>query len=164
VADVFRRQRLGADCGSEPSGDDASAWDEEPEGDEPAPPPRKAWIFTSATLAVRQDFSHFQEALGLQDARCQAWSSPYDYPSQAMLYVPQTLPAPNAPAHTDAVVDAIQVELIPGFEDSRLAWGRQFPGFPLPLQTSAEPRGVDGSAGEAEMFAEQRGLAAAGFR
>ena len=106
VADVFRRQRLGVDGSGESPGDDASAWDEEPEDNEPAPPPRKAWIFTSATLAVRQDFSHFQEALGLQDARCQAWSSPYDYPSQAMLYVPQTLPAPNAPAHTDAVVDA----------------------------------------------------------
>ncbi|RRS02670.1 ATP-dependent DNA helicase [Aquabacterium soli] len=109
VADVFRRQRLGDETGGEAqSHEDAPAWADDEEQDAPPPdiPPRKAWIFTSATLAVRQDFSHFQEALGLQDAQCQAWSSPYDYPSQAMLYVPQQLPLPTAPGHTDAVVDA----------------------------------------------------------
>lgn len=68
--------------------------------------PRKAWVFTSATLAVRNDFHHFTEALGLEDAHCQAWSSPYDYPNQAMLYVPHGLPQPSDPGHTDAVVDA----------------------------------------------------------
>lgn len=68
--------------------------------------PRKAWVFTSATLAVRNDFHHFTEALGLEDANCQAWSSPYDYPNQAMLYVPHGLPQPSDPGHTDAVVDA----------------------------------------------------------
>jgi ATP-dependent DNA helicase DinG len=68
--------------------------------------PRRAWIFTSATLAVRNDFSHFTQALGLDDAHCQSWSSPYDYPAQAMLYVPQGIPLPSDPGHTDAVVDA----------------------------------------------------------
>lgn len=71
-----------------------------------APPPRRAWIFTSATLAVKNDFRHFTEALGLEDAECAAWSSPYDYPAQAMLYVPQGLPLPSDPSHTEAVVDA----------------------------------------------------------
>ena len=71
-----------------------------------APPPRKAWVFTSATLAVKNDFSHFTHALGLEDAACQSWSSPYDYPSQAMLYVPHNVPQPSDPGHTDAVVDA----------------------------------------------------------
>lgn len=71
-----------------------------------APPPRKAWIFTSATLAVKNDFSHFTHALGLEDAACQSWSSPYDYPTQAMLYVPHNVPQPSDPGHTDAVVDA----------------------------------------------------------
>jgi ATP-dependent DNA helicase DinG len=68
--------------------------------------PRRAWIFTSATLAVKNDFRHFTEALGLEDAQCQSWSSPYDYPTQAMLYVPQGIPQPSDPGHTDAVVDA----------------------------------------------------------
>ncbi|HYR26457.1 MAG TPA: ATP-dependent DNA helicase, partial [Aquabacterium sp.] len=78
-------------------------------GDEavaPAPPPRRAWVFTSATLAVKNDFHHFTEALGLEDAQCHAWASPYDYPHQAMLYVPHELPQPSDPRHTDAVVDA----------------------------------------------------------
>lgn len=70
------------------------------------PPPRRAWIFTSATLAVKNDFRHFTEALGLEDAECAAWSSPYDYPAQAMLYVPQGLPLPSDASHTEAVVEA----------------------------------------------------------
>jgi ATP-dependent DNA helicase DinG len=73
---------------------------------QPQDMPRKTWVFTSATLAVRQDFKHFQDALGLHDAQCHSWDSPYDYPTQAMLYVPKDLPAPNAPHFTDAVVDA----------------------------------------------------------
>ena len=72
----------------------------------PAPPPRRAWVFTSATLAVKDDFSHFTEALGLEDADCATWSSPYDYPAQAMLYVPQGLPLPSDASHTEAVVEA----------------------------------------------------------
>jgi len=66
----------------------------------------RAWIFTSATLAVGRDFSHYTSQLGLDEAATQTWSSPFDYASQALLYVPRGLPAPNAPAHTDAVVDA----------------------------------------------------------
>ncbi len=111
VAEVFRRQRLG-ETAVEEDDVDGPAWSEDgaedaPEADHgPQDMPKKTWVFTSATLAVRQDFSHFQEALGLGDAQCQAWSSPYDYPAQAMLYVPRELPAPNAPHFTDAVVDA----------------------------------------------------------
>ncbi len=76
------------------------------EQEAPQAPPRRAWVFTSATLAVKNDFRHFTEALGLEDATCASWASPYDYPSQAMLYVPAGLPLPNDPTHTDAVVDA----------------------------------------------------------
>ena len=72
----------------------------------PEAPPRRAWVFTSATLAVKNDFRHFTEALGLEDAHCASWASPYDYPSQAMLYVPTGLPLPSDPTHTEAVVDA----------------------------------------------------------
>ena len=66
----------------------------------------RAWIFTSATLAVGRDFSHYTSQLGLDAAATQAWNSPFDYGAQALLYVPRNLPAPNSPAHTDAVVDA----------------------------------------------------------
>jgi len=67
----------------------------------------RAWIFTSATLAMDGDFSHFQRMLGLEDAETASWGSPFDYASQGVLYLPSGLPEPNSEAHTDAVVDAV---------------------------------------------------------
>jgi ATP-dependent DNA helicase DinG len=67
----------------------------------------RAWIFTSATLAMGKDFSHFKRELGIEDAASHAWSSPFDFQSQALLYSPRGLPAdPNDPQYTDAVVEA----------------------------------------------------------
>jgi ATP-dependent DNA helicase DinG len=66
----------------------------------------RAWIFTSATLAVGSDFSLYQRELGLVDAATGCWESPFDYESQALLYVPRDLPAPNSREHTEAVVAA----------------------------------------------------------
>ena len=65
----------------------------------------RAWIFTSATLAVKNDFSHFTEQLGLTDVAARAWPSPFDYPSQALLYVPQGMPEPHQSGFTDLVVE-----------------------------------------------------------
>jgi ATP-dependent DNA helicase DinG len=67
----------------------------------------RAWIFTSATLAVGGDFGHYKGELGLDDADSACWDSPFDYPENALLYVPQRLPLPNSVEHTDAVVDAV---------------------------------------------------------
>ena len=64
----------------------------------------RAWILTSATLAVGSDFSLYQRELGLAEAATGCWESPFDYASQALLYVPQKLPAPNSREHTEAVV------------------------------------------------------------
>ena len=66
----------------------------------------RAWILTSATLAVGGDFSLYQHELGLADAATGCWDSPFDYARQALLYVPQGLPAPNSREHTEAVVAA----------------------------------------------------------
>jgi ATP-dependent DNA helicase DinG len=66
----------------------------------------RAWIFTSATLAVGRDFSLYQRELGLADARTGSWDSPFDYGAQALLYVPRDLPLPNSREHTEAVVAA----------------------------------------------------------
>ena len=68
--------------------------------------PPRAWIFTSATLAVKNDFSHYTDQLGLSDEPAKSWPSPFDYSNQALLYVPAHLPPPNSPGYTDAVVDA----------------------------------------------------------
>ena len=66
----------------------------------------RAWIFTSATLAVQQDFSHYCNEMGLAEADTAAWESPFDYGQQALLYAPPGLPEPNTHAYTEAVVKA----------------------------------------------------------
>lgn len=66
----------------------------------------RAWIFTSATLAVKNDFSHYTSQMGLWNEQAQSWPSPFDYGAQGLLYVPEHLPQPNAPGYTDAVIDA----------------------------------------------------------
>ncbi len=65
-----------------------------------------AWIFTSATLAVGDDFSHFLARVGASAARTARWESPFDFERQALLYLPRGLPEPNVPGYTAAVVDA----------------------------------------------------------
>ncbi len=66
----------------------------------------RAWIFTSATLAVKQDFSHYQGEMGLLKAKTACWDSPFNYENQALLYVPNNLPEPNSEGYTEAVVQA----------------------------------------------------------
>jgi len=65
----------------------------------------RSWIFTSATLAVKNDFKHFAEQMGLAGEPARTWPSPFDYAQQGLLYVPTGLPEPNAMGYTDAVVD-----------------------------------------------------------
>ncbi|HEY8354733.1 MAG TPA: ATP-dependent DNA helicase [Methylophilaceae bacterium] len=66
----------------------------------------RSWIFTSATLAVRNDFSHYLAQMGLDKAETGCWSSPFDYGEQALLYVPEGMPEPNSSAYTAAVAAA----------------------------------------------------------
>jgi len=75
-----------------------------------------AWVFTSATLAVRDDFKHFVNRLGLADIRTRQIPSPFAFTEIARLYLPQGhsdgnpegLPQPNDPAFTDRVVAAMR--------------------------------------------------------
>jgi ATP-dependent DNA helicase DinG len=66
----------------------------------------RAWIFTSATLSVRGDFTHYAAQMGLDARRSMTLPSPFDYDTQGLLYVPRNLPQPSSPAFTDAVFDA----------------------------------------------------------
>lgn len=79
VADIFRRQLEGQS---------------------------RAWIFTSATLAVGRDFSHYCGELGLGAAATGYWESPFDYAGNALLYAPTGMPDPNHPDYAEAVVEA----------------------------------------------------------
>lgn len=54
-----------------------------------------AWLFTSATLAVGGDFSHFTRQLGLEEAETLLLDSPFDYASHALMWLPADLPEPR---------------------------------------------------------------------
>ncbi len=66
----------------------------------------RAWIFTSATLAVQGRFQHYCSELGLGEPETACWESPFDYARQAVLYAPLGMPEPNSFGYSDAVVDA----------------------------------------------------------
>nr|WP_047908156.1 ATP-dependent DNA helicase [Pandoraea faecigallinarum] len=66
----------------------------------------RAWIFTSATLSVKGNFTHYAAQLGLDAQKSLTLASPFDYPNQSLLYVPRGLPQPSAPNFTDAMLDA----------------------------------------------------------
>ena len=70
-----------------------------------AGPPR-AWIFMSATLSIGGDFRHFTDALGLGDAHCERWDSPFDFAHQAALWVPRGLGEAGAPGFASRVAQA----------------------------------------------------------
>jgi ATP-dependent DNA helicase DinG len=66
----------------------------------------RSWIFTSATLAVKNDFSHYTAQMGLLEEKAVSWPSPFDYPQQGLLYIPTGMPEPRAMDYTDAVINA----------------------------------------------------------
>lgn len=63
-----------------------------------------AWVFTSATLTVANNFKHFKQRLGISTDNTAIWDSPFDYNKQAVMYVPEDLPDPTLPEYTEAVV------------------------------------------------------------
>jgi ATP-dependent DNA helicase DinG len=56
-----------------------------------------AWVFTSATLAIGNDFSHFAARVGLPAVRTLTIESPFDYTTQARIYLPRNMPEPLHP-------------------------------------------------------------------
>jgi len=63
-----------------------------------------AWVFTSATLSVGEDFSHFTHRLGLHEAPTLKIDSPFDYERQSLLFLPAGMPDPASPGYTAAVM------------------------------------------------------------
>ena len=70
----------------------------------------RAWIFTSATLSVKGDFSHYNSEMGLNvepnASQSACWDSPFNFADQALLYVPTGLPEPSSREYTEEVVKA----------------------------------------------------------
>ena len=66
-----------------------------------------SWIFTSATLAVGDDFSAFCNDIGLKDADTHCWQSPYDFEQNTLMYLPQQNIDPRNPEYFDFVAQTI---------------------------------------------------------
>jgi ATP-dependent DNA helicase DinG len=75
---------------------------------------RRAWIFTSATLGDDPALRWFTEPCGLTDAEVLRVGSPFDYATQAAVYVPRDLPKPSDPSHS------VQVAALAGQAIERL--------------------------------------------
>ena len=69
---------------------------------------RAAWVFTSATLAVAGSFDHYAERLGLDDPHTLLQASPFDWPHQALCYLPPLLPDPASRDYGSAMIAAIR--------------------------------------------------------
>ncbi len=63
-----------------------------------------AWVFTSATLSLGEDFTHFTSRLGLTEAGTLKIDSPFDYERQSILFIPQGMPQPQDPSFVAEVV------------------------------------------------------------
>ena len=110
---------------------------------------QSAWVFTSATLAVGDSFDHFSRQLGIEGAEQGLWDSPFDYPRQALLYLPSGLPEPQAADFNRAVaklaepiLQASQGRAFMLFTSHRAlqeaaAWLKGRVPFPLLIQGSA---------------------------
>ena len=69
---------------------------------------RAAWIFTSATLAVSGDFHHVATRLGLIEPTTLLQPSPFDWNTQALCYLPPSLPEPMSRDYNAALMDALR--------------------------------------------------------
>lgn len=70
---------------------------------------KKTCVLTSATLAVDGKFDFLKHELGLPaNTLDRVLGSPFDFPNQALLYVPRKLPLASDPAWADAVCTEIE--------------------------------------------------------
>lgn len=68
---------------------------------------KRAWIFTSATLTVKNSFQLFVDTLGLDRALQLQLKSPFKYDEQTLLYVPRGLPDPRENNYTDKFIEKV---------------------------------------------------------
>ena len=67
----------------------------------------QAWVFTSATLAVGDDFSHFCDRMGLTGVTGITFPSPYALENNGLIYLPPDLPQPSDPEHTARMLESV---------------------------------------------------------
>ena len=64
----------------------------------------QTWIFTSATITVDDDFSYFQNRLGIRAANISQYRSPFALDTNALVYVPSNLPETNDIQFTESML------------------------------------------------------------
>ena len=67
-----------------------------------------SWLFTSATLQVNKNFSHFANGLGIHDYHSGTWESPFNYQQQSLLYLPEAMPEPSDFSFNDKLIEKIR--------------------------------------------------------
>jgi ATP-dependent DNA helicase DinG len=67
----------------------------------------QSWVFTSATLAVGEDFSHFTSRVGLDGVRGLTFPSPFALERNGLIWLPPDLPQPSDAEHTDAMLENV---------------------------------------------------------
>ena len=98
IADVVQSKLLNSQVITAPDADQA-----------PVSRPR-SWVFTSATLGSDDTLSWFTEPCGLQNAQVLRVQSPFNYETQACVYVPRLMVSPKEPGHSAEVGElALQV-------------------------------------------------------
>lgn len=71
-----------------------------------------SWIFTSATLAVKDNFKHFTDRLGISPTQQFTLPSPFDYQTQALLCVPRYLPEPNSVGMAEKLAEMLSPVIV----------------------------------------------------
>ncbi len=110
-----------------------------------------AWVFTSATLAIGEDFSHFAARIGLSEARTLRIDSPFDYREQARIFLPPRMPQPLDPGYAAAFIEACAPLLeagggrafllytsYRGLAEGKRALDARFPHPPFPVLVQGE--------------------------
>ena len=68
---------------------------------------KKSVILTSATMAVRGEFKHVRERLGMEESEELCLGSPFDYRKAALLALPTDVPEPSVRGYAEAVADIV---------------------------------------------------------
>ncbi|MGL4946301.1 MAG: ATP-dependent DNA helicase [Cetobacterium sp.] len=69
----------------------------------------KQMVFTSATIALGNDFSYFKESIGLKEKTLEkVIHSPFDYNNQMKVYLPKDLLNPSDPKFNDSIKEFLK--------------------------------------------------------
>lgn len=68
---------------------------------------KRSGIFTSATIAVKDNFDYFKSQIGIENSLELVLPSPFDYKQQSALYIPQKIADPNSRDFIESCKDTI---------------------------------------------------------